>query len=249
MAPAWWRPSAAGCSTRTTTTFPTAAPLWPASTAWTSAPSAAGWRASPSRSPPTSTTRCSADGARRRSTDRRRAPRPNEVAQLDAALAHWADVVEEVTGRDDRHHAGAGAAGGVGFGAVAVLGAEYPFRDRPAARPRGVRRRTGAAHARRPGRHGGGVSRRADPARQGPRRCGRGGRRPRHTRRRGVRTHHPRRRPAARGGHPRRLRADRHRARPAAVLRRGGHPGGTARRALARERLVTTDGAETGATP
>ena len=46
-----------------------------------------------------------------------------QVSQLDAALAHWADVVEEVTGRDDRHHAGAGAAGGVGFGAVAVLGA------------------------------------------------------------------------------------------------------------------------------
>jgi glycerate kinase len=48
---------------------------------------------------------------------------PEQVAQLDAALAHWADVVEEVTGRDDRHHACAGAAGGVGFGAVAVLGA------------------------------------------------------------------------------------------------------------------------------
>jgi glycerate kinase len=48
---------------------------------------------------------------------------PEQVLQLDAALAHWADVVEEVTGRDDRHHAGAGAAGGVGFGAVAVLGA------------------------------------------------------------------------------------------------------------------------------
>jgi glycerate kinase len=48
---------------------------------------------------------------------------PDQVAELDAALAHWADVVEEVTGRVDRHHPGAGAAGGVGFGAVAVLGA------------------------------------------------------------------------------------------------------------------------------
>ena len=48
---------------------------------------------------------------------------PEQVRQLDTALAHWANVVEEVTGRDDRHHAGAGAAGGVGFGAVAVLGA------------------------------------------------------------------------------------------------------------------------------
>jgi glycerate kinase len=48
---------------------------------------------------------------------------PDQVAELDAALAHWADVVEEVTGRVDRDHPGAGAAGGVGFGAVAVLGA------------------------------------------------------------------------------------------------------------------------------
>jgi glycerate kinase len=48
---------------------------------------------------------------------------PEQVAELDAALAHWADVVEEVTGRVDRDHPGAGAAGGVGFGAVAVLGA------------------------------------------------------------------------------------------------------------------------------
>jgi glycerate kinase len=46
-----------------------------------------------------------------------------QVAQLDAALAHWADVVDDITGRDDRQHPGAGAAGGVGFGAVAVLGA------------------------------------------------------------------------------------------------------------------------------
>jgi glycerate 2-kinase len=36
---------------------------------------------------------------------------------------HWADCVEGVAGRDERHHPGAGAAGGVGFGAVAVLGA------------------------------------------------------------------------------------------------------------------------------
>jgi glycerate kinase len=48
---------------------------------------------------------------------------PDQVAELDAALGHWADVVEEVTGRVDRHHPGAGAAGGVGFGALAVLGA------------------------------------------------------------------------------------------------------------------------------
>src|SRR5690242_9255811 len=32
---------------------------------------------------------------------------PDQVAELDSALAHWADVVEEVTGRVDRHHPGA----------------------------------------------------------------------------------------------------------------------------------------------
>ena len=48
---------------------------------------------------------------------------PTDIAALDAALGHWADLVEEATGRDDRDHPGAGAAGGVGFGALAVLGA------------------------------------------------------------------------------------------------------------------------------
>lgn len=46
-----------------------------------------------------------------------------QVAELDAALAHWADIVAEATGRDARHDLGAGAAGGVGFGAVALLDA------------------------------------------------------------------------------------------------------------------------------
>jgi glycerate kinase len=48
---------------------------------------------------------------------------PEQVKQLDAALAHWADVVAAATGHDHRHEPGAGAAGGVGFGAIAVLGA------------------------------------------------------------------------------------------------------------------------------
>lgn len=47
----------------------------------------------------------------------------SDVQRLDAALAHWADVVEEATGRDDRTHPGAGAAGGVGYGMLALLGA------------------------------------------------------------------------------------------------------------------------------
>jgi glycerate kinase len=50
---------------------------------------------------------------------------PDDVTNLDAALAHWADLVDAATGRTDvRDRAGAGAAGGVGYAAMAVLGAE-----------------------------------------------------------------------------------------------------------------------------
>ena len=45
------------------------------------------------------------------------------VAELDAALGHWADVVAAATGDDHRDTPGAGAAGGVGFATVALLGA------------------------------------------------------------------------------------------------------------------------------
>lgn len=47
----------------------------------------------------------------------------NQVAELDSALTHWADRVAVATGNDLRERPGAGAAGGVGFVAVAVLGA------------------------------------------------------------------------------------------------------------------------------
>jgi glycerate kinase len=47
-----------------------------------------------------------------------------QVAQLDAVLTHWADLVARETGHDLRNTPGAGAAGGVGFAAVALLGAE-----------------------------------------------------------------------------------------------------------------------------
>ena len=47
-----------------------------------------------------------------------------DVELLDAALGHWADLVAETTGRDLRDAPGAGAAGGAGFGALALLGAE-----------------------------------------------------------------------------------------------------------------------------
>jgi glycerate kinase len=46
-----------------------------------------------------------------------------QVSELDGALQVWADVVERATGKDYRTAAGAGAAGGVGFAAMAVLGA------------------------------------------------------------------------------------------------------------------------------
>ncbi|WP_435771341.1 glycerate kinase [Nocardioides sp. SYSU DS0651] len=48
---------------------------------------------------------------------------PADVALLDEALARWATVVGRSTGVDLRDAAGAGAAGGVGFAALAVLGA------------------------------------------------------------------------------------------------------------------------------
>ncbi len=48
---------------------------------------------------------------------------PEDVAELDAALAHWADHVAKLTGTDLRDAPGAGAAGGLGFGALALLGA------------------------------------------------------------------------------------------------------------------------------
>lgn len=45
------------------------------------------------------------------------------VAELDRAMTVWADVIAAATGQDLRETPGAGAAGGVGFGAMAVLGA------------------------------------------------------------------------------------------------------------------------------
>jgi glycerate kinase len=46
------------------------------------------------------------------------------LAELDAGLAHIADVVKAQLGRDVADRPGAGAAGGLGYGAVAFLGAE-----------------------------------------------------------------------------------------------------------------------------
>ncbi len=49
---------------------------------------------------------------------------PDQVAQLDAEMARWADLVARETGQDLRSTPGSGAAGGVGFAALALLGAE-----------------------------------------------------------------------------------------------------------------------------
>jgi glycerate kinase len=46
-----------------------------------------------------------------------------QVEELDAALSHFADVVEEAVGRRLRDEPGAGAAGGLGFGLMAFCGA------------------------------------------------------------------------------------------------------------------------------
>jgi glycerate kinase len=46
-----------------------------------------------------------------------------QVTELDLALRSWADVVECTTNTEFRDAAGAGAAGGVGFAAMSVLGA------------------------------------------------------------------------------------------------------------------------------
>lgn len=48
---------------------------------------------------------------------------PDDVRRLDAALGHWADLVAATVGADRRDEPGAGAAGGVGFAARALLGA------------------------------------------------------------------------------------------------------------------------------
>jgi glycerate 2-kinase len=48
---------------------------------------------------------------------------PEQVRLLDNALTRWADVVAAAVGSDHRDRPGAGAAGGVGFAAMAVLGA------------------------------------------------------------------------------------------------------------------------------
>jgi glycerate kinase len=49
---------------------------------------------------------------------------PDQVRELDRGLRRWAAVVAAATGNDQSQAPGTGAAGGVGFAALAVLGAE-----------------------------------------------------------------------------------------------------------------------------
>ena len=49
----------------------------------------------------------------------------DEVAQLNDALRHWAGLIAAEVGTDHALDRGAGAAGGVGFAALAVLGATF----------------------------------------------------------------------------------------------------------------------------
>jgi glycerate kinase len=49
---------------------------------------------------------------------------PQELRTLEDGLRHWSKIVSEATGRVSADHAGAGAAGGVGYAALALLNAE-----------------------------------------------------------------------------------------------------------------------------
>ena len=49
---------------------------------------------------------------------------PQQVDALEGRLRHWSQLVSDATGRDDADRAGAGAAGGTGFAALALLDAE-----------------------------------------------------------------------------------------------------------------------------
>ena len=50
--------------------------------------------------------------------------RPKEVEALERGLRHWSQLVSEATGRNDTERPGAGAAGGTGYAALALLNAD-----------------------------------------------------------------------------------------------------------------------------
>ncbi|HET9614824.1 MAG TPA: glycerate kinase, partial [Candidatus Limnocylindrales bacterium] len=56
---------------------------------------------------------------------------PAQVTELVAILARWADRLDAATGRDERETPGAGAAGGTGFGLLALTDRFRSLRLRP----------------------------------------------------------------------------------------------------------------------
>ena len=120
-----------------------------------------------SRSPATSTTRCSDRRGAAAVYGPQKGATPDDVAALDARNAAWADELEARDGPARARHAGAGAAGGVGF---ALLSRAGPVpRVLAAARRRaadGGDRLRRAPRARRPRHHRRGPDRRPDRVRQ-----------------------------------------------------------------------------------
>jgi glycerate kinase len=101
-----------------------AAPPWPTWTASTCPASTRGSVRPRSRSPPTSTTPCSAGRGRRPCTGPRRAPRRTTWPCWTPPWPAWAAAARAATDVDAADRPGAGAAGGVGFAAIVFLGAE-----------------------------------------------------------------------------------------------------------------------------
>lgn len=98
---------------------------------------------------------------------------PEDVAILDAALAHYAKVLEATLGAKAAEAAlapGAGAAGGIGYGALVALDATFRPGIEVMLDVLGFAPALAGCH---PGDHRRGLPRRADPARQGAGRCGR----------------------------------------------------------------------------
>jgi glycerate kinase len=71
----------------------------------------------------------------------------SDVRTLDAALAHFAGIVSRTSGVDRQHEPGAGAAGGLGFALLAVLGATVRPGVDIVAELRGLPRALGGAEA------------------------------------------------------------------------------------------------------
>ena len=152
---------------------------------------------------------------------------PDQVRELDDALAHFADACAAATGRDLRDHAGCRCGRRRRLRRTGRARRRAPSRHRPGPRPG---RLPPEAGRRRPGRHRRGRARRADPARQGARRRGRRRPRRRPPRGRRVRPQHPDRRPVGGVRHRRRVRPHRPRARRTPLPRRPRPAAGAARR-------------------